>query len=297
MYVPILIVLAFASLSLVATSNAESMMSCVDCIQIPSYEVDHYKAMFPITVWTDSIVYDHHSIIKVNGFLKPQNTVSPILVVITNPMGNVVTVQQFVSKGDGDFSFELNTQSPLWTQNGDYVLKVQSGVDTRQFKTKFTIVSSLAGIVDNCKSDQISTIANGGRIYCIPFNISTGVVTSAKGTLNSETKTLAFTMKGHDLNSVMLKIPRYIFDSKSSTDDSVFTVMSNGKIIQSTDLESDSVSRNIQLDFPTTDKASVEIIGTHAVPEFGSVALLMLIGSIMSILVIGKSFSNRFVKF
>jgi len=296
-YVPILIILAFASLSLVVTSNAESSMPCFDCVQIPSYEVDHYKAMFPITVWTNSIVYDHHSIIKVNGYLKPQNTVSPILVVVTNPMGNVVTVQQFTSEGDGNFSFELNTQSPLWTQNGDYVLKVQSGVDTRQFKTKFTLVSSLAGIVNNCKSDEISTFANSGRIYCIPFKITTGVITSTKGALNSDTKTFTFDMKGHGISSVILEIPRYVLDSKSADNDSVFTVMSNGKIIQSKELDSDSVSRHIQLDFPTTDKTTIEIIGTHAIPEFGSITLLILFGSIMSILFISNSFSNRFVKF
>jgi predicted secreted protein with PEFG-CTERM motif len=295
-YVPILIILAFASLSLVATSNAE-YMSCMDCVQIPSYEVDHYKAMFPITVWTDSTVYDHHSIIKVTGHLKPQNTVSPILVVVTNPTGNVVTIQQFASEGEGDFSFELNTQSPLWTQNGDYVLKVQSGVDTRQFKTKFTLVPSLSGAVNNCKSDEISTQANNGRIYCIPFKITSGTVTSTKGTLNSDTNTFSFELKGYDISSVILQIPRYVLDSKSSDGDSVFSVMSNGKMIQPKELESDSISRNIQLDFLTTNKVTIDIIGTHAIPEFGSIALLILIGSIMSILVISKSFSNRLVKF
>lgn len=296
MYIPILIILAFASLSLVATSNAE-YMPCMDCVQIPSYEVDHYKAMFPITVWTDSTVYDHHSIIKVSGHLKPQNTVSPILVVVTNPTGNVVSIQQFTSEGDGDFSFELNTQSPLWTQNGDYVLKVQSGVDTRQFKTKFTLVSSLSGAVNNCKSDEISTQANNGRIYCIPFKITSGTVTSTKGTLNSDTNTFSFELKGHDISSVILQIPRYVLDSKSSNADSVFTVMSNGKMIQPKELESDSISRNIQLDFSTTNKVTINVIGTHAIPEFGSITLLILIGSIMSILVISKSFSNRLVKF
>ena len=297
MYIPILLVLAFASLSLVATSNAESVMPCIDCVQIPSYEIDHYKAMFPITVWTDSKVYDHHSIIKVNGYLKPQNTVSPILAVVTNPTGNVVTIQQFTSEGDGNFSFELNTQSPLWTQNGDYILKVQSGVDTRQFKTKFTLVPSLSGVLNNCKFNEISTNANNGRIYCIPFKIITGTVSSTKGTLNSDTKTFSFDMQGHDISSITLQIPRYVLDSKSSDADSVFTVMSNGKMIQPKELDGDSISRNIQLDFPATSKVTVEIIGTHAIPEFGSITLLILVGAIMSILVIGKSFSNGFVKF
>ena len=163
-------------------SSAKSGIKCINCVQIQSYEIDLYKEMFPLTVWTDLPLYDHHSIIKINGYLKPQNTIAPVLIVITNPIGNVVTIQQLSSDVDGNFSFELNTESPLFKQDGDYILKVQSGTETRQFKTMFTLTSD-------------------------------------------------------------------------------------------------------------------PLIQPHVVPEFGSVALLILIGSIMSILVISKSFSNRFVKF
>jgi predicted secreted protein with PEFG-CTERM motif len=63
------------------------------------------------------------------------------------------------------------------------------------------------------------------------------------------------------------------------------------------ELENDSDSRQIKLDYPATRKATFEIIGTKVIPEFGSIALLILISSIMSVLLLGKSFSNRFVKF
>ncbi|HEY4680075.1 MAG TPA: PEFG-CTERM sorting domain-containing protein [Nitrosarchaeum sp.] len=170
------------SLSLSGISYAESESTCRNCVQIPSYEIDHYKEMFPLTVWTDYPLYDHQSTIHVTGYLKPQNNIAPILAVVTNPIGNVVTVQQISSDIDGNFSFELNTESPLWKQDGEYILKVQSGTETRQFKTSFTLTSD-------------------------------------------------------------------------------------------------------------------PLIQSHIVPEFGSVTVFILIGSIMSILVISKSFSNRFVKF
>ena len=164
------------------TSSAKPDITCINCVQIQSYEIDLYKGMFPLTVWTDFQIYDHHSTINVNGYLKPQNTIAPILAIVTNPIGNVVTVQQLASDADGNFSFEINTESPLLKQDGNYILKVQSGTETRQFKTMFTLTSD-------------------------------------------------------------------------------------------------------------------PLVQPHVVPEFGSVSLLILIGSIMSILVIGKSFSNRFVKF
>jgi predicted secreted protein with PEFG-CTERM motif len=286
------------SLSLANVSHAESEITCINCVQIPSYEIDHYKEMFPLTVWTDSKVYDHYSIIHVNGYLKPENNVAPILVVVTNPVGNIVTVQQISTDTNGNFSFELNTESPLWKQNGDYVLKVQSGAETRQFKTKFTLVSSLSGSIDRCTSEEISVLANNGHIYCIPYTITQGIVTDANGKLNSDKKTMTLDISGNEVDSITIDIPRYVLDSKSSSgEDSVFLVMSNGKIVEYQELQSNSDSRQIKLDYPSTRNVTIDIVGTHVIPEFGSVAILILIGSIMSILIISKSFSNRLVKF
>jgi predicted secreted protein with PEFG-CTERM motif len=254
--------------------------------------------MFPLTVWTDSHTYDHFSTITATGYLKPQNTVAPILVVVTNPIGNIVTIQQISPDVDGNFSFKLNTESPLWSKNGEYILKVQSGAETRQFKTNFTLVPSLTGSVDKCTSDKISVLANNGQIYCIPYTISDGIISTTKGKLNSDTKTITLDIKGQDIGSITLDIPRYILDSKSPVGgDSSFVVMANGKMIEYQELESNSNSRKIKLDYQIGNKVLFEIVGTHIIPEFGSVALLILIVSITSILIVGKSFSNRLVKF
>ena len=277
---------------------AESEIDCPSCIQISSYDVELYKQLFPLIVWTDSQIYDHNSIIQVNGYLRPQNSVSPIMAVVTNPIGNVVTVEQFSPDIDGNFSLGLNTQSQLWKQDGDYILKVQSGSDTQLFKTKFTLVSSIIDNADKCKtSNEISILANNGRIYCIPFKIIKGAVISAEGKLNLETKTITLDINGHDIDSIIFDIPRYILDSKSaSDDDSVFIVLYNGKIAKYQELDSDSNSRQIKLDYPIYKKSTFEIVGTNVIPEFGSITILTLLVSIMSILIITKS-SHMFVKF
>ena len=293
----VLILSLTVTLSFTGMSYAEEI-SCVNCVRIPSYEIDLYKEIFPLTVWTDSHTYDHFSTITVTGYLKPQNTIAPILVVVTNPIGNVVTIQQISPDIDGNFSFTLNTESPLWSKDGEYILKVQSGAETRQFKTNFKLVPSLTGSADKCTSDKISTLANNGRIYCIPYKISDGLVSTTKGKLNSDTKTITIDIQGQDIGTITLDIPRYILDSKSSDGgDSTFVIMVNGKMIEYQELESDSDSRQIKLDYSIGDKATFEIIGTHIIPEFGSVALLIFIASIMSILIVSKSFSNSLVKF
>jgi predicted secreted protein with PEFG-CTERM motif len=288
----------FSSLCFADVTYAESEIGCPSCVQISSYNVDLYKELFPLIVWTDSQIYDHNSIIQVTGYLRPQNNVSPIIAVVTNPIGNVVTVEQFSPDMNGNFSLELNTESLLWKQDGDYILKVQSGSETRLFKTKFTLVPSVIDNVNKCTpSSEISILANNGRIYCIPFKITKGMVTSAQGKLNLEAKTTTLDINGHDMDSIVFDIPRYILDSKSTTgNDSDFVVMYNGKIVEYKELDSNSNSRRIILDYPIDKKSTFEIIGTNVIPEFGSIAILTLMVSIVSILIISKS-SHRFVKF
>jgi predicted secreted protein with PEFG-CTERM motif len=298
LYILGILLFSLVSSLLLSDVYAESEIDCPSCIQISSYDVELYKQLFPLIVWTDSQIYDHNSIIQVNGYLRPQNSVSPIMAVVTNPIGNVVTVEQFSPDIDGNFSLGLNTQSQLWKQDGDYILKVQSGSDTQLFKTKFTLVSSIIDNADKCKtSNEISILANNGRIYCIPFKIIKGAVISAEGKLNLETKTITLDINGHDIDSIIFDIPRYILDSKSaSDDDSVFIVLYNGKIAKYQELDSDSNSRQIKLDYPIYKKSTFEIVGTNVIPEFGSITILTLLVSIMSILIITKS-SHMFVKF
>ena len=272
--------------------------TCPSCVQIASDDVELYKKLFPLVVWTDSQVYDHNSVIKISGHLRPENDVAPVLIIVTNPLGNVVTVDQLAADANGDFSLNLNTQSPLWKQNGDYVIKAQSGSDNRLFKTKFTLISYDVGDVSECTNKEIAIVADNGGVYCLPFSSSKGTTLNAEGSLELASKTLSITIRGQDVDSIVLDIPRYLLDSKSSSgDDSDFVVLSDGKLVKFQELDSDADSRQIKIDYSPTRRGSYDIVGTHVVPEFGTIASLILVGSIGSILILGRSFSNRIVKF
>lgn len=271
--------------------------TCISCVQIPPYELELYQDLFPLIIWTDSPVYDHNSVVTVNGHLRPENTVSPVLIVITNPIGNIVTVEQITPQANGDFSFNLNTQSPLWKQDGDYVIKAQSGSDTRQFKTKFTLVDYGTGLVTKC-NNEFSILADNGALFCIPFKSTKGTNIHGDGKLDIATKTLSVKIRGQDADSVILDIPRYVLDSKTASGaDSKFTVMTDGQIINYVELSSDNDSRQIQIDYNPAKTHTYQIIGTHVVPEFGPLVMLILVGSVGSVLILGRSFSSRFVKF
>ena len=271
--------------------------NCPSCVHIAPEDIDLYKELFPITVWTDSKIYDRHSLVKVTGHLRPENNISPILAVVTSPIGNVVTVDQISADHNGDFSFTLNTQSSLWKEDGDYVIKVQSGSDNRQFKTKFTLISYDVGNVSNCTNTEIPITADNGGVYCIPFNSSKGTTINTEGSLNLETKTLSIQIRGQDIDSVILDIPRGLLDSKSPSGlDSPFTVMSNQRMILFEELNSTEEIRQIKIDYSPTRDGLFQIIGTHVIPEFGSIALLILLSGLFTILLTGRLFSTGIVK-
>ena len=301
MKIPFFALLALiASLSILVSMPSASAQSleCPSCVQILPNEIELYKKLFPITAWTDSQIYNHDSIVKISGYLRPENAIAPILVVVTNPIGNVVTIDQISPTSNGDFSFNLNTQSPLWKQDGDYIIKVQSGSDNRQFKTKFTLMSYDVGDVSNCTVKEIPVTADNGGFYCIPFHSSKGTTINVEGTLELASKSLSLKIRGNDVDSIIVDIPRYLLDSKNSSGmDSDFILLSDGKLIGFEELESDDTTRHIKIDYSPTRRGIYEIIGTHVVPEFGSIAMMILIASITSILVLSRPFSNRFVKF
>jgi predicted secreted protein with PEFG-CTERM motif len=229
--------------------------------------------------------------------LKPENNVAPILVVVTNPIGNVVSVEQISPAPNGDFSLSLNTKSQLWKQDGTYIVKIQSGSDSRQFKTKFILDSSI-GNTSKCTSKEITITASNGEVYCLPFKFSNGTIPSTSGTLDIGSKTLSLKITGTVANSIILDIPRSILDSKSqSGSDSEFIVMSDGKIISFQQLGSDADSRQVKIEYSPAHSGNYQITGTHVIPEFGTIASLVLVGSIVSVLFLSGSFSNRFVKF
>lgn len=286
------------SLSVFGISQSFAQLdSCVSCVQILPHEIELYQDLFPLTIWADTYVYDHNSVITINGHLRTQNTVSPILIVVTNPIGNVVTIEQITPKNNGDFTFTLNSKSTLLKQDGDYVVKAQSGVDTRQFKTKFTLVSYTINKISECAENEISLLGGNGKLYCLPFTSEKGTL-KADATLDVPSKTLSLKIRGQSSDSLILDIPRNVLDSKSSSgSDSDFVVMSGGKIIEFKQISSDADSRQVKIDYDPSKSRTFQIIGTYVVPEFGSIVMFVLIGSIGTILLFSRTFSNRIVKF
>jgi len=227
----------------------------------------------PITVWTDSSIYDHETTINVDGEVANIRVGTPVTLIVTSPTNNIVTIDQLSVDTDGTFSTTLSTAGNLWKYDGVYTIRVQYGSEAVNNKV---LVELTGGIIPKSTISEPTVRCGASELSatgaCVPFSISGATATGAW--FSSET------------NSLTVKI--------SSFDDGTLTVNPSSDAISGIfmvlvdDQEWDDVEINgneVTVMFPAGTE-EIEIIGTFAIPEFGTIAALILAVAIISIIAV-----------
>jgi predicted secreted protein with PEFG-CTERM motif len=119
---------------------------------------------------------------------------------------------------------------------------------------------------------SISYVISGGKVFGV--------------SVNKDTTSLEFLFKGETAGVLYTQLPRSLIDAKQSDEsDKTFFVTVNGNDAQFTEVTTDDY-RNMAISFPSGAN-KISIIGTSVVPEFGTIAMMILVVSIISIVVIG----------
>jgi len=260
---------------------------CAGCVQIPPEEIGLYKELFPLTIWTDSAVYDHDAMVHLSGHLKPQNAVHPVTITVSNPVGNIVAIEQLSPGPDGSFGVVFHTSSPLWGENGFYIIRAQSGVDSRLFKTEIELVPYDAGDVASCNPAELPVHAENGGVYCVGYSTS-GETTGVDARLSIDKKTLSLDVRSTNTGDITLSIPRYVLDSQTvEGEDADFGVYLNGKQAGFSEDSGSEDFRTITVSYPPDRLNRIDIVGTTAVPEFGMLASLIMVVGVSTAVLFG----------
>jgi predicted secreted protein with PEFG-CTERM motif len=243
----------------------------------------------PITVSTDKAVYDHNSIIMVSGHIRNPYPGQQLTLRVSDSSGSIVQVSQLIVDNNGDFGTKLTTASPLWTKSGVYTIFAQYGNQQgTSAKVQFTIPG---GGAKSCDPNQLAATLND-EVYCIPYSINGGTVLS--GTLSVASKTLTVNIQANDDGQITLNIPRSVLDSKSGNNDQSFVVLVDGEEKDTSTETTTSDTRTVTIPF-TAGVGQIEIIGTQIVPEFGTIAALVLAIAIISIIAVSAKTGLRFM--
>jgi predicted secreted protein with PEFG-CTERM motif len=242
------------------------------------------QSELPVSVWTDSAIYDHTSTITLSGTVANLRGDAPVTVTVYGPQNNLVTVRQVEVAEDLTYETTFSTAGALFNQNGIYTIRVQYG--PQEINNKVTIeLTGESGIptgVPKCSSDELS-VKGGSKTYCVPFDVTGATVT--KATVSDATTSIVLMIDAESDGSILLVIPRNVLDSQTGEMDTDFIVLVDGQEADFEEIDSDSTTRTLDIIFPE-GATEVEIIGTYAVPEFGAMAAIILAVAIVSIIAV-----------
>ena len=236
----------------------------------------------PISIETDSDAYDHSSIITVTGQIA---NVDPNYLVVAlkslAPNGNIAGVAQPEVNSDGSFVGTFNTSGYSWKNNGTYqITATYLGIDaTISIEIKDTAVT---GMTVGTAATASITETEAASIYEFPvgqiaYDITCST-TSPSFIGNGDDSTLDIYIDATDDGELTIALDESII---KPFDDGTFFVLVNNEEIQ------DFVQEGNKLTIPCKiGDEKISIVGSWAVPEFGTIAVMILVVAIVSIIIV-----------
>ncbi|MEW6043306.1 MAG: PEFG-CTERM sorting domain-containing protein [Thermoproteota archaeon] len=271
-----------AVITVPAMASSYDEEACPDC---PSdfYENDRESryAEVPIRAWTDKKLYDHASEIVVRGVVANIKEDVPITIRVIGPTGNLVRVDQVDVEQDKTFEATISTAGSLFKQNGVYTIRVQYG--PQEINDRITVeILGEEITAASCSADEIA-VESTTDIYCVPYSAFGASITSA--TVSSELSSITLRVDAEEDGLITLMIPRDVLDSQAGDGDSDFIVLVDGEEADFEEIDSDDATRTLEI-MVLEGTSQIEIIGTFAVPEFGTMAAIILAVAIVSIIAV-----------
>ena len=239
----------------------------------------------PITVTTDKQSYVGGEVVMVTGEVRDLFTNTDVSLTVTAPNGNVVTADQFPVKSDKTFSTEIFVGG-LISAEGTYTINVLYGTDSRAASTSFELTDVI--IVD--PEVMITVDPSSGMFevtdneeYAVGFELTTGDILSVTPNLGDISLDIAIATT--EDGSLTVTIPRTVADAtyEDGTDDQYF-VLVDGEEVNFEETVTDT-ERKLTIDF-TAGTEEIKIIGTWVIPEFGTIAAMVLAVAIVAIIAV-----------
>jgi len=237
----------------------------------------------PISIETDSDTYDHSSIITVTGQIA---NVDPNYLVVAlkslAPNGNIAGVAQPEVNSDGSFVGIFNTSGYAWKNNGTYqITATYLGIDaTISIEIKDAVKTGMT--VGTTTTADVVVEREAVAAYEFPVGqIAYDITCSATAPSfigNGDDSTLDIYIDATDDGVLTIALDESII---KPFDDGTFFVLVNNEEVQ------DFVQEGNKLTIPCkVGDEKISIVGSWAIPEFGTIAVMILVVAIVSIIIV-----------
>lgn len=229
-----------------------------------------------IVVTTDQSSYQAGDTIIVSGEVKDLIFQTPVSVTVIGPNGNIVAIAQIDVGADKKFSTEITAGGTMKSE-GTYTIKVLYGTKARTAEVTFEFggVAVPGGPTPIGPSMDVEG-------YTVGFKITGGSVLGI--TPDVDANSLLIEISTTNDGELTIILPRALIDAKLNGDDDDFFVLVDGEEVDFDETKT-STERTLTISF-FDGSEEIEIIGTFVIPEFGTIAAVILSVGIISIIAV-----------
>lgn len=236
----------------------------------------------PIVITTDKDSYVFGDTIMVTGEVRDSLSGVPVTLKVITANGNIAGLEQLEIRDDKTFAVDLFAGSILWSSKGTYTIMATYGIGTPvTAQTTF----EFGGAIQDDTTPYDTSISIEGFDGAIGYTITGGSLKSI--TPNPESTSLIIGIEAINDGMLDIGLPRAVIDSRTSEcagSTSSFIVLVDSEEVDFIETAGEDI-RNLSVEF-YAGATEIEIIGTCVIPEFGTIAVLVLAVAIVSIIAV-----------
>jgi predicted secreted protein with PEFG-CTERM motif len=240
-----------------------------------------------ISVQTNDNNYNEGEIILISGQIKTIIGDTQVTMQLFQK-GNLIEIAQIKVSQDGNYTHTIIAEGQLWKNQGAYMVKATYG-ENNIAETSFNYTPK-SEIIETTKDFEVD--AGDSGTFDIKYTIRGGTVESIE--IEPDNLGLLVKINSLDDGKIILELPRESIDAeKQNGKDEKFIILIDGAQTTYEEIQSDSTVRIIGINFEKGD-SEIQIIGTHVIPEFGTIVMIILtIGILASILLTKNKFQIK----
>ena len=275
----------------------------VSAILVAGVALTPAYAQGTLAVMTDKDSYSDGETVMVTGQVGQILQGEAVALQVLAPNNNRIQVAQLTVAGDGTFETSVVPGS-LWTKAGDYTVMVTYGGNTAQTTLSFGGSSGIVTPTTPSMPDPApgtgtmdpmtgSLLPPGSPTIALPspdnsvmlgYSITGGSLTSI--TPEEASNSIVISIDAVEDGSLIIDFPRKVLDARLGADgcsgeDDNFIVLVDLEE-RSFEESSTDVLRSLSIPFEA-GATQIEIIGTCVIPEFGTIAVMILAVAVVAI--------------
>ena len=243
----------------------------------------------PISISTSKDLYYENDVIVVFGKVTSTLGGLPVTIQLYHE-DSLIAVDQVKIALDGTFATDFIAKGHYWSDDGTYIV--------RAFYTQDKIAEKSFQFFKKPSSGTSSlfpvNIPNSGS-FDLGYSILGGEVEDI--VLNQDHYSLLIKINPNSNGDIVLKLPRENIESKTTDGiDEAFIILisktgfdgADFTEVQFEEIETGSNFRTVRIQFEEDDRW-IEVIGTHVIPEFGTIVTMILLIAVTTTIIISKS--------